>query len=331
MKKILLVAIIIYCGAVLKAQDKTSKQILELTQDELAKIGVIVRDNNVIYNNTMPDGSNYKISFNGNNFDFTGIMNIPKTHFDFYPYYITDVDSVSKIIQRDKHENTLKLDPLFERKMMLNHLVPVKVKSNYESKKNFNEYLLWFEPTKSFCKLIPERYKINIKYIDDTKVKSNVVIELKDEDLRKIGFVVDSEEIYLKTKYYDKGFKCTFITTWYNNKKESGTSQISGGGIDEMLKEIDEKNKDYDLGKTDYFIVRVENVGDYINYDNDYKGLIIPIYFKNKTRNFDNKNDIVIYLSLTPDLEKKLTETKWSQNGNNIKDYAIDYKTLPKK
>jgi len=302
------------------AQNKTSVQpVLNLSINELSKIGIFIKSNKVIVKNNCPNGNKIRYVIYKNSYLDESGDSIAITNYDFYPYYISSIDSVSGFYSMDdERENKLKLDPLFERKMKLNYLVPVQVKIPPDQ-----DYLFWFQPTETFCKLIPQKYPIKIKYIPDTLINSNVALELSDEELKKIGFVIDDEEMYLNTWN-----RPDYICGWFNNKTESGTQTLDGN-IESFLKKKDKKNRKFDLRKTDYQIVRVTDPDGKLNFNSTkYSGLVIPIYIRNKHRSYYNKQDVVIYLSYTPSLVKKMEESSWGGWWSNPAKYTIDFKKI---
>lgn len=331
MKKIILLAVIICCSSFLKAQDNT-KQILELTKDELAKIGVFVGHNKIRCYYVTPDSIKFDLVLKNNCYAPFGVNIKYKTNFDFYPYYISNLDSACGFHSvDDERENILKMEPLFEKEMMLNHLVPVRVKENYKPNSKRSEYLFWFEPTESFCKLIPERYKINIKYINDTLITSKLALGFWDGYLKKIGFEIDSNNILIETLHYNPKDSVYFLIKWYNDKSDCGVMRSSSGSLEKILSDTVKKNNGFNITKTDYYIVRVEDINGKLNYSSNYDGLVIPFYIKNKGRNLNEKEDVIIYLNATPSLIKKIDDMyniSWKHNKNR---YLIDYKTLPKK
>ena len=332
MKKVLLITnIILAFISGIYAQDTTSKQqILDLTIDELSKIGFSFKNQQIIYKNKMPRGDNIQILIDKNSIDKNSIYNdisdsILSTNFDFYPYYFSDIDSICKHYhQTKKYENKLKMDPLFERKMKLNYLVPVLVKLYYDSIKPEKEFIFWFVPTESFCKLIPPRYKITRKYVPDSLITSNVALELEDCELRNIGFVIDNEEMYLNT--YNNGFICM----WHNDKNNCGTAIITETeDIENFLKKKDKKNEKYNIENADYSIVMVTNADGNKNFTwGNFVGKVIPIYIRNKHRPYKIRHDIVIYLSYSPSLVKKMNEYEYSGWWSDPSLYTIDYKDI---
>lgn len=304
--------------------EKAEQPILNLSTSELENIGVFIKNNQIIVKNDMPRGDDYYLiidkAYNPSKSDYVDF-----TKFDFYPYYITRIDSISGYHSQNSLENELKIDPLFERKMKMNYLVPVKVELSPEQ-----VFLFWFQPTESFCKQIPAKYTISRKYIPDSLIKSNVALVMNDDELREIGFVIDNEEMYLRTCVTDNSYlkQPKDICEWYNNKKESGTL-ILNGNIETLLNEKDKKNKNYDIRKTDYFIVMVTDAdGNTIYKNNDYSGLVVPIYIDNKRRPYYNKTDIVIYLSYTPSLVNKMEILKWNGWWSNPARYTVDFKNI---
>jgi hypothetical protein len=320
MKKIVLNLVFVGLLSGIFAQNKTPIQpILNLSVDELSKIGIFIKNNKVIVKNVCPNGLKFPLILYKNSYSAEVGDTIASTNYDFYPYYISTIDSVSGFLSLDdERENKIKMDPLFERKMKLNYLVPVQVKIPPDQ-----DYLFWFQPTETFCKLIPQKYPITIKYVPDSLINSNVALDLTDEELKKIGFVIDDEEMYLRTWN-----KPDHICEWFNNKTESGTSLLSGN-IENLLKNKDKKNRKYDISKTDYHIVRVTDADGEINFNSSkYKGLVIPIYIKNKHRSFNNKHDTVIYLSYSPSLVKKMDDNHWGSWWENPAKYTLDVKNI---
>ncbi len=291
----------------MQSQEEIAKQeILELTNSELENIGVLMKGQHIIINNNIPGFEKYELSVEGNSYSpFIEEGKYPLTEFDFYPYYITNMDSLSGFTWISDKENELKGDPLYMRKMLLNYLVPVCMKQSNDSDKWGDDLLYWFTPTKSFCKAVPKRYKIIREYTNDSNITSDVALELDEVELKKIGFIINDDEICLNTYVPKK----EYVVSWSNNKTECGSSMVSGGGLKEMYP----KNKNFDMFNVDYYIVQVTFVGGSNNYtDTGYKGRAIPIYIRNSTRNYIAKYDVVIYLKYTPDLIERLPKScKW--------------------
>jgi len=172
MKKTLFFATFIlgfFC--ILKAQNTATQPILELSVAELSKLGITYKSQQILYNNNIPKVDKFPLSITGNSFGNIN-DNIPCTNFDFYPYYITNIDSTISFLWSSDKENELKNDPLFQKKMMLEYLVPVLIKQTDGTGKSFgNDLLFWFTPTESFCKAIPQKYTITRKYVSDSLIK----------------------------------------------------------------------------------------------------------------------------------------------------------------
>lgn len=307
MNKLLITIILFGITFILSAQNDSIKQeILELSNSELESMGVLMKGKQIIINNQIPDlEEKFQLIVEGNNYSpfFDSTDNFPVTKFDFYPYYITNMDSIRFFLCIFDSENVLKRDPLFTRKMMLEYLVPVRIKQSDAKEKWGDDLLYWFTPTESFCKALPERYKITRRYTTDSNITSDVAIILNDEELKNIGFVINENEIYLNTFKHGKDkskLKDGYVVSWFNNKTDCGSS-IASGRID-----IKEYTFPKDLFYADYHIVRVSFVNGSNNLTTKYKGRAIPIFVKNSDRNFSNKMDVVIYLKYTPELIQKL-------------------------
>jgi len=309
MKKTLFFAIFVlgfFC--IIKAQNTATQPILKLSVAELSKLGITYKNQHIIYKNYIPTFENFPVSFNLGKDNSDVADSIPSTNFDFYPYYITKMDSLTDIVMTLNEENELKQDPLFQRKMMSEYLVPVLIKQTDETGKSFgDDILLWFTPTESFCKAIPQKYTITRKYVSDSLITSDVALELSDKELKNIGFVIDDEEMYLNTyiRNWQSKPEDKYICTWFNSKKESGVSLMSGN-IKDKLEKKDPKNKNYKMGEASYYIVKVVFVDGKENFDWKYKGRVIPIYIRNSNRNYKEKKDVIIYLKYTPDLGNKI-------------------------
>lgn len=307
MKKSLIV--LIFFGIVFNLQsqkDSTKQEIIELSNSELENIGVLMKGKQIIINNAIPDlEEKFQLMVEGNNYSpfFDTTDNYPVTKFDFYPYYITNMDSIRFFLCILDSENVLKGDPLFTRKMMLEYLVPVRIKQSDTKEKWGNDLLYWFTPTESFCKALPERYEITRRYTTDTNITSDVAIILNDEELKKIGFVVSDDEICLKTysnKKDSEGSDYFYLLGWRNKKTTSESFMSMRYTKDELF--IKEKNVVHE----DYHIVRVTYVNGSNNLTTKYKGRAIPIFVRNSDRDFHNKMDVVIYLKYSPELIQKL-------------------------
>jgi hypothetical protein len=330
MKNLILVIISFGFLTGIIAQNTISVQpILNLSVDELNNVGITIKNNKIIVKNDNPNGLKFHLIIYKNSYRPEVGDSIASTNYDFYPYYISTMDSVSGFLSyNDEKENGLKMDPLFQRKMKMNYLIPVRVKIPPDQ-----DYLFWFQPTESFCELIPQKYTIVRKYVPDSLINSDVALRLDDQELKNIGFVIDDEEMYIKTYVYDKynESKTKYICEWFNDKNNFGTSLISGN-LEKFLKK-DKKNRRYNIKKSDYYIVRVTDVNGDINYDmGDYTGLVIPIYIDNKgfSRPYKNKQDVVIYLSYSPSLVKKMIVQSFEGWWSNPARYTIDYKKIKK-
>ena len=317
MKRLLIVLFLF--GAVFKmqSQEKIAKQeILELTNSELKDIGVLIKGKQIIINNNIPDIEKYQLSVEGNSYSpfFDNKEKYPVTEFDFYPYYITNMDSLSFFTWISDKENELKGDPLYQREMMLNYLVPVQIKQSNDKEKWGDDLLYWFTPTKTFCEALPERYKITMKYSTDENITSDVALMLSDDELREIGFVIDDNGIYLNTFKHGKDkskYENGNVVSWYNNKTDCGSSMVSGGKEKDLKKSF---TFPQDLFNADYYIVQVTFVEKGTNNltTASFKGRTIPIYIRNSTRNYHAKYDVVIYLKYSLDLVEKLPKhCKW--------------------
>lgn len=287
------------------AQNNPKPQpILELTTLDLQNIGVIIKGNQIIINNEIPGmAESYSIIIDeaGYNPKIKDDLKIPKTNFDFYPYYITRMDSISGYMQKTDEENELKSDPLFQRKMF-NYLVPVKITRNDFPGIWGKELLFWFTPTESFHRILSNKYQINREYVPDTLVTSDIALPVTDEELKRIGFEIKDEEIYFETYVHKSPFSSDskpYLVFWYNDKKESGTGTISGN--------ISNEKKKY----PDYYIVKVVFTDGKINFDMNYKGRAVPIYIRNSNRNYSEKKDVIIYLKYTPKLIEDLHSFYW--------------------
>ena len=288
-------------------------KILELSPEELSKLGVSFKNKAVYYlNSNKNTGLLNLLIENGNEYTPRPKVdsNIRIQLHDFYPYYITRMDSFYGFLSWDSdRENEMKGDAMFRYKMQTTNLVPVKI-NTYDPKGKNNSLLFWFTPTESFCKALPPRYVITKRYIPDTLIKSDYAILASDKQLKDIGFVIDDEEMYLKTymdDMYQSKIKDAYIVSWYNNKITYGTSLEMGGGVKNTIKQKDPKNKKYHMDKARYYIVKVVYPDGHINYETpSFKGRTIPIYIKNSDRNYKDKKDLIIYLKYTPELAQKL-------------------------
>lgn len=323
MKNSYLFIIFVLCFALYtNAQSNNSAQsILELSINELNKIGITLKNYQVVFQNDNPKVDKYNISvyYTDKKVHYSPHLNnaVPVTNFDFYPYYISSIDSTCNFISTNDKENILKMDFLFQRKMMKNYLVPVKIKLIDSITNNETELLYWFTPTVTFFNVIPERYKISRKYIPDTIEFSNVALDLSDNDLKKIGFIVNKDEIYIKTHFIEKTSDIKYFFTWYNNKTKSGTAF----DLDDKTCYLNKKRL------TDYYIVKVTDIDGKADWDiTDFDGFVIPIFVNNKKRGLRSNKDIVIFLSSTPDLVRKLNKC----SNSNWKQYPSIY-TIPHK
>ncbi len=250
------------------SQDKQVNQpILDLTVSDLQKIGVIIKNQQIIINNNIPDHDKFQLIIHGNNYHpkVESSLNIPETNFDFYPYYFTSTDSAIGFFCQDVFENELKNDPLFRRKMF-DLLVPIRIKQSDNATKWGNEIILWFTPTDEFRKLLSDKYTINRKYTSDSLITSEVALKLSDEALKNIGFVITDDEMYFETYMNDPAFTSQYVTIWYNNKKEFGTETITGD-VSKIINKKDPQNKGYDIKSTGYYIVKVTDVNGKINFE----------------------------------------------------------------
>lgn len=326
MKKILIIVFVFGIVFNLQSQGEIAKQeILELTDSELENIGVLMKGKKIIINNNIPGFEKYDLSVEGNSYSpLIEEGKYPLTEFDFYPYYITNMDSLWGYMWRSDKENELKGDPLYQRKMMLNYLVPIRMKQLNDKEKWGDDLLYWFTPTKSFCKAVPERYKIIREYTTDSLITSDVALMLNDDELKHIGFIINDSQICLNTfkRGKDKS-KPKSVISWYNNKTDCGSSFSSGGGKNRLgdgkdgLKEsfmYPDTDDGFNTFNANYHIVQVTFVESGTNNftSASFKGRAIPIYIRNSTRNYHAKYDVVIYLKYSADLVERLPKhCKW--------------------
>lgn len=309
MKKAIIIVFLLGLVCNLYSQSENKKQeILELNNSELQKLGITIKDKQIIYNNDIVGVETFQLSQTGNSYSpfLDDIKDIPATNFDFYPYYITNTDSVWGFMWISDEENELKDDPIYVRKMMNEYLVPVRIKQADDNEKWGDDMLYWFTPTRSFCEAIPERCKIEQDiYTSDSLITSDVALFISDKYLKNIGFEMDEDGISINTfkKGKDK-YKISegTVVSWYNTKTECGSSVMSGN--QKKIKEIFKDNED--LMNADYYIVKVSFVDGSDNLSTGYKGRAIPFYIRNYYRNLNCKKDVIIYLKYTQELADKL-------------------------
>ncbi len=291
-------------------KDPKIQPILKLTNTDLHKIGVTIKNQQIFINNEKPGTRAFQLIITGNSYNpkIADNLNIPKTNFDFYPYYITGLDSIYGFLRQDDEENELKSDPLFKRKMF-NYLVPVKINRNDSTGSWGKDLLFWFMPTESFRKILSDKYTINREYVPDTLITSDVALTVSDDDLKNIGFVINNDGMYLETFMFDKEFgvdSTRFYIKWFNDKTDYGEEMITGKFSDDSKEYQSIRNK-----YPDYYIVKVVDINGNMNFDMNYKGRAVPIYIRNSNRNYAGKTDVVIYLKYTKSLIEKLSNWDW--------------------
>ena len=271
----------------------------------LEKLGVYVMQDKISI--CFPDSRDslfLLITAKQNEFTSTNEAGYPVFRSTFYPYYITADDSISGVgINRDA-ENQFKNDPMFRYIMMKEHLVPIGIRHKLTKTGLEDTLLLWNTPTKEFCEIMQLEYRT--EFTDKIDIKSGS-IELSDYELVTLGIQVSEKEISLRTyvpiipgiNNKDK------IVEWKNNQTSCGTSLVTGD-LEKELKKSSGKSKG-NLQSSGYFIVKVTDIDGNVNYiSTGYTGPAIPFYISNSRRGLKNKNAVIIYLSLCPELAQKL-------------------------
>lgn len=155
-------------------------------------------------------------------------------------------------------------------------------------------------------------------------------VELSEEQLKKIGFVIDERGIFFKVALphdgYQKGRVFFSCISFYNGTDINGTMIGSGDPFSEQTifeddKEADVLNKKLKPIEVDYYLIRVLDLTGKQNFSFHRSDIeVLPILVKQSQYNFYDKRDIILYLKYTESLKEKLNDV------DDLDSYVITYK-----
>lgn len=134
-----------------KVDDLKSKDSLisfyRFDSNELSKFGIYVTDNKVMYNNKIFNLGTLNIVISGINYS-VGTSTMPATNFDFYPRYITTLDTIQRYAYnlQGKGSNTVEEAQKWN---TFDKLIPVLVEQKQGDSVFGESLVFWFTKTDS--------------------------------------------------------------------------------------------------------------------------------------------------------------------------------------
>jgi len=128
-----------------------------LTLEQLNSLGIQVKDSSIMYNNAVDGAGGLNITIRDKGY-YLEIASIDQTNFNFYPRYITTLDTVQRAMYRltGDQSNSMEEAQKWEK---FESLVPVVVEQ-VEDNTRFGETLVfWFTKTPELEKMLDEFYK----------------------------------------------------------------------------------------------------------------------------------------------------------------------------
>ena len=120
--------------------------------DDLVRFGIVVTDSSVMYNNKMFNLGTLNMVIKGENYSI-GTASSTQTSFDFYPRYITTIDTVQRYAYnlQGKGSNTVEEA---QKWATFDKLIPVVVEQKMKDKVFGETLVFWFTKTDSLLVLL---------------------------------------------------------------------------------------------------------------------------------------------------------------------------------
>ena len=141
-------------------------------------------------------------------------------------------------------------------------------------------------------------------------------LELNEEQLADLGFVINEKGIFFKTLIPESDRKraMDLVRLYFNTPDDQGTKSIlyTGKSYDheKKLKNLDTPAYSDSLPalEVDYYFTKIIEVGGELICNVEPRGIeTIPVLVRQQQYDYSIKNDVIVYLKLTDGLRQKLS------------------------